>query len=394
MRIGLVLPAAPSYSETFFKSKITGLTKSGHEVVLFVHRSRSRRFLDAKVAKQWPVFGSQIVQSIVTILGICVILMLRPRRCYRFIIAEASCGRSRRQILENIYINAHILIHDIDWLHFGFITMGLRRENVAKAINCPASASIRGYDIGIYPLKHPGCFDLLWPRLDKVHAVSDDLVNVARGVGLPQHMHVQKITPAIAYREFETERRPFFSGGVRMLTVARLNWKKGQIYTLEALARLWHDYGVHFEYTVVGAGDELERIIFTCHQLGISDKIRLTGRIEHDHVTALMASNDIYIQYSVQEGFCNSVLEAQASGMICVVSDAEGLAENVVNNVTGFVVPRRSPTLLATKLRNVCRLSNNQLDEMSKVARERVRTLFDVEQQHQRFREFFSTKDQ
>lgn len=394
MRIGLVLPAVPSYSETFFTSKITGLISSGHEVVLFVRRSRSRRFVNAKVVKQWPIFGSQVVQSIATIFGICVFLVTRPRRCYRFFIREASCGRSLRQILENIYINAHILSHSIDWLHFGFITMGIRRENVAKAINCRSSASMRGYDIGIYPLKHPSCYDLLWRRLDKVHTVSDDLVNVARGVGLLQFLHVQKITPAIAYKEFETDRRPFFSGGVKILTVARLNWKKGFIYTLEALARLWHDYGVDFEYTIVGAGEELERIIFACHQLGISEKICLAGRIEHNHVKTLMAGNDIYIQYSVQEGFCNAVLEAQASGMICVVSDAEGLAENVVNNVTGFVVQKRCPTELATKLRDVCRLSHNQLDEMSKMARERVRTLFDIEQQRQRFSEFFSLKDQ
>ena len=60
---------------------------------------------------------------------------------------------------------------------------------------------------------------------------------------------------------------------------------------------------------------------------------------------------DIYIQPSIQEGFCNSVLEAQAMGLLVIVSDAEGLHENVINNVTGWVVKKRNPILLSEKLR-------------------------------------------
>ena len=59
---------------------------------------------------------------------------------------------------------------------------------------------------------------------------------------------------------------------------------------------------------------------------------------------------DFYIQYSIQEGFCNAVLEAQAMGLLCIVSDADGLSENVLHNETGWVVPKRNPTLLAQKM--------------------------------------------
>ena len=49
-----------------------------------------------------------------------------------------------------------------------------------------------------------------------------------------------------------------------------------------------------------------------------------------------MKNSDVYIQSSVQEGFGNAVLEAQASGLCCIVSDAEGLSENVLNEKTGL----------------------------------------------------------
>ena len=43
-------------------------------------------------------------------------------------------------------------------------------------------------------------------------------------------------------------------------------------------------------------------------------------------------NSDVYLQYSVQEGFCNAVLEAQAMGLLCVVSDGGALPENVIDN--------------------------------------------------------------
>ena len=41
MKIGIVLSSTPSYSETFFISKIKGLQKHGFEVVLFVNHTNN-----------------------------------------------------------------------------------------------------------------------------------------------------------------------------------------------------------------------------------------------------------------------------------------------------------------------------------------------------------------
>ncbi|MCB9276517.1 MAG: hypothetical protein H6564_20965 [Lewinellaceae bacterium] len=45
---------------------------------------------------------------------------------------ERQSGRSARQALENLYLNSHILLQQLDWLHFGFATTALRRENTAR----------------------------------------------------------------------------------------------------------------------------------------------------------------------------------------------------------------------------------------------------------------------
>ena len=56
---------------------------------------------------------------------------------------------------------------------------------------------------------------------------------------------------------------------------------------------------------------------------------------------------DVCVQPSLSEGFCVSVIEAQAMGLPVVCTDADGLPENVAHGVTGFVVPRRDAPALA-----------------------------------------------
>ena len=48
MRIGLVLPSIPAYSETFFTNKIKGLETSGYTVIIFVNNSQKGTFNTSK----------------------------------------------------------------------------------------------------------------------------------------------------------------------------------------------------------------------------------------------------------------------------------------------------------------------------------------------------------
>ncbi|MCG8459465.1 MAG: glycosyltransferase [Holophagales bacterium] len=64
---------------------------------------------------------------------------------------------------------------------------------------------------------------------------------------------------------------------------------------------------------------------------------------------------DIFLHLAVSEGFCNAVLEAQASGVPVVASDAGGLPENVANGETGILVPAREPGAAADALARLAR---------------------------------------
>ena len=59
---------------------------------------------------------------------------------------------------------------------------------------------------------------------------------------------------------------------------------------------------------------------------------------------------DVLLHPAVSEGFGNAVMEAQAVEVPVVCTDADGLRENVVDGVTGLVVPRRDASALAAAL--------------------------------------------
>jgi colanic acid/amylovoran biosynthesis glycosyltransferase len=277
-------------------------------------------------------------------------------------------------------------------LHFGFATQTLGSEFVAKAIGAKMGVSFRGFDIAIYPLKHPGCYKKLWNQLDKVHTISKDLLERAYELGLTRTVEVQKITPAIDVNVFTPKLSQPDSPTVRFLTVARMHWKKGLVDTLQALT-IFKQLGVPFTYTIVGDGStkEWERVAIARRDFSLENEVILAGKRNKEQVVQHYKNSDVYLQYSISEGFCNAVLEAQASKLLCVVSDAEGLSENVLHETTGWVVPKCTPELLAQQLAMMVNMSDSEKEIIRNAARSRVEEHFNIEKQQAEFVQFYTT---
>lgn len=387
MTIGLVLSKPPSYSETFFLSKIKGLLSSGFEVVLFVQKADSN-FTLCQVKTSPQVHKKNTIKLLLNMLLIYGKLgIMIPKRIHLFIKLERGAKRSYLQILKNIYNNSHILQANLDWVHFGFATMALQSEHVAKAINARMAVSLRGFDIDMYPLKHQDSYKLLWKEVDKVHSISEYLLSKAYTFGLSNEVTNQIITPAVDVSRLPENK--YRRGDVaRIISVGRLHWVKGLTYVLEALSIL-KENNISFEYTIIGEGAESQELGFAIHQLGLTDYVFMLGRKTHDETKQLMAEADIYIQYSLSEGFCNAVLEAQSLGLLCVVSDGGALPENVIDTRTGWVVPKRSPYLLATKIEKIINLPLEEQMQVRQEARKRVQNNFNLKKQELEFKTFY-----
>jgi len=386
--IGIVLSTMPKYSETFFSNKIRGLQNKGFNVILFVdYMSTSDADFGCKVevAKN---FNKGILNRIwYGFSSILSSVFLHPRRSLRLFNLNKRDGVVFKENFKRIILSQFFLKYNLDWLHFGFGMLAVNRENVAAAMKAKMAMSFRGFDLYLSPLKHPDCYKTLFKKDIRYHVLSQEMKTDLMNYKISDNK-IQVITPAIDIEFFTAKNHTSTNGGLQLVTVARLHWKKGLEYTLEALAKL-KTKGIAFHYTIIGDGTEQERLIFAAHQLGILNNITFTGKLPQAEVKAQLEKASIYIQYSIQEGFCNAVLEAQALGLICVVSNAEGLAENVLDGKTGWVVQKRKPELLAEKIIEIVNLPEDSKQNIRQNAIARIQKEFNLEKQQKEFVHFY-----
>ena len=389
MKIALILNSTPAVSETFLISKIRGLQKNGHEVTIFARHKKDFRICKVIILSNInQIFLIQIIKMVFTFF---TLFLSAPLSVKKFLKLEKMDNISIKDRLENLYLNSKIIKNNFDWIHFPFMTLTIRRENVAKSINAKMSVSFRGYDIFVYPLRNPKCYESAWPKIDKIHSISECLLKKAEEYGLSSNNKRYIIRPAVDTSLFSKKNGNSefckFSDRIKLLTIARLHWIKGLEYILEALTYL---EPIKFMYTIIGEGVEYERLKLAIDQLNLNDSVKIIDHVPHDKINLFYEEADIYIQYSLEEGFCNAVLEAQAMGTLTIVSDALGLQENVKDQKTGWVVPKRDPFLLNKKIKEILLMEKKHLSEIRKNSIYRVGKNFNLKTQEQRFHRFFN----
>lgn len=119
----------------------------------------------------------------------------------------------------------------------------------------------------------------------------------------------------------------FHSGKIVIGTTAAVNVKyKGQQYVIKALGELKKKGINHFEYQLVGNGDQsfLKQIAKDC---GVDDQIKLLGGMSHEDVFSWLDTIDLYIQPSKQEGLPRALIEAMSRGVPAIGSNTGGIPE-------------------------------------------------------------------
>lgn len=390
MRIGIVLSQTPGYSETFFNSKIEGMQNSGVNVHLYCQNKKAD-FKLCPVIESPKVTSHSLLQIWYFIKEFFLLLPHLPV-IMRYIKLERNEGTGFLQISKKIYLNSHLLKAKLDWLHFGFATMALSSETVAKAINAKMAVSFRGFDINVYPVKYPNCYQRLWKYVDKVHSISQYLLDKAKGMGLAEDTSYAIITPAVQLDKLYVSKSITTSSEhIKILTIARLTWIKGLDVAIAAMSKL-KKKELKFTYYIIGEGEKnyTERYKFMVYELGLKEEVVFCGKLSHQDTLEHLSTADIYLQPSLNEGFCNAVLEAQAMGKLTIASNVGGLPENIVNGKTGWLFDDHNPELLAKKIEMVLDLQTEEKQLISQKAQKRVREEFNIEKQQKEFLDFYN----
>lgn len=362
-RICLVVSSFPQLSETFIVNKFYELVKRGWEVHLVCTASLQQNWeyfpqldtpqIRARVHRLWPLSPRWLAWLLIPV-AVLRCLIRKPTLTGRYL--RRGWQFFSWRVLWQLYQDAELICLAPDLLHFEFGAPAPQKMYLKEILQCKVMVSFRGYDLNFSSLEQPAYYQPVWEKADALHLLGEDLWLRAQRRGCPPDKKHSLIPPAIDLAAFSPDQKEesAISLGSReqplhLLSVGRLEWKKGYEFALQAV-RLLQDQGLHCRYRILGGGEHLEALAFARRQLCLEEAVEFLGAQPQADVKRQMNWAHVFLHAAVSEGFGNAVLEAQAMQLPAVCSDADGLRENVSNGESGFVVPRRDPAALAEKL--------------------------------------------
>lgn len=142
-----------------------------------------------------------------------------------------------------------------------------------------------------------------------------------------------------------------------LMTLTRLSSKeryKGYDYVLKAVALLKEKYpGI--KYLLAGSYDEKEKAFMDkiIAELGIGDKVCMTGYIEDDEVADNFGLSTLYIMPSRKEGFGLVFIEAMYYGLPVIAGNQDGSADALLNGQLGQLVDPDDEKAVAAAIERV-----------------------------------------
>ncbi len=194
-----------------------------------------------------------------------------------------------------------------------------------------------------------------WLLLNKATShLSDKVICDSRKVAteLMEHLHIAgnlvKVIPigGVDLPEYRFEERSICEN-IEVGTIGSLTAPKGHNYLIEA-ARIVLEKMDNVNFSIVGDGRRLDEFRQLVEDLSLSGKVKLLGF--RSDIPQILSKWDIYVQPSLWEGLCITVVEAMASGLPIVATRVGGIPESVIDGHNGFLVPPENPEALASKI--------------------------------------------
>lgn len=395
LRIILVTNSVPLPATDFLKYKVFGLSKTFDLHVLCWDNDASRQEFYHKYADQLREKNIHLFYDKWSIATFVKLLFITLFRALFFphisiplkikLLKEYGWDVKKVFVKFNLYFPIIKLKPDV--VHFEYGTLAHSFSNLKKFVDCKISCSFRGYDVNYVGLEVEDYYKEVWKNFDGFHFLGNDLKRRAVKRGYKEGGVEALIPPGVDTSYFKPEPVEKINNKLTIISVGRLTWKKGYEYGLQAVAKL-KEKGVPFEYRIVADGDYRQPVLFAISELGLENEVQLIKVDRHEQIKEELARAHVLLHPAVSEGFSNAVLEAQAMAVPVITTNADGLAENVEDGVTGFIVPVYDVVAMTEKL-EWCYRNMEQLGAIGKAGIERVNKYFTIDEQLQKFEAFY-----
>jgi len=354
----------PELSEQFIINQVVGLIDAGVEVtVISLH--------DPVQAMLNPEFDEYDLGGRTQSLSIPRDFKLRLLKAvpkfirllftdFRRLLLALRAGQYNRAVfsLKTIYVldafrNTMVpLLH----CHFGpngVVGVFMKDAGIAQSL----VTTFHGSDINSYPLRHGReVYTRLFEAADLITVNTTFTGEKAAGYGADWN-RIEILPVGLRCRDYPHLKKDFdFTQSPVVLTVARLEEKKGIEYALRAMAAVVREYP-RAEYHIVGSGSLGRELKKLTEELGLAGNVTFHGFCNRARIFELYRIASVFILPSVtaasgdMEGQGLVLQEAQAVGLPVISTLHNGIPDGVIDGKSGFLVPERDVEALSDKIK-------------------------------------------
>ena len=183
-------------------------------------------------------------------------------------------------------------------------------------------------------------------QTEKDLAVDEGICPAAQVALIPNGVDFRQIDSARSERRGTREALGIADDEVLLCFIGRLAPQKMPNLVVEALDILSKS-GAHPTILIIGNGPSEAEIRALVTERGLDNQFRWMGWTPHDVALRYLAAGDIMLLPSKYEGMPYTALEAQALGVVPIITEVPGSRDAVISGETGLTVPFNDPQAIA-----------------------------------------------
>ncbi|TCK68826.1 colanic acid/amylovoran biosynthesis glycosyltransferase [Winogradskyella wandonensis] len=391
----------PQVSETFVVSNIIETIKEGFRVKLIVDEKNRLEDSSQKELLELYNFSNFIYhfsppKGKMIRLFISLFYLLNPLLFYFFVKYWRLIKKTSLFYIFVLKFYKNFRNVDVFHVHFAPTSHPLLDLKAIGYIKSKIIVTFHGYDAHFLPkgqeLKH--LIQKYKKFVDEITVNSDYLKNKLVQKGFSEsHITIVPIGIDSSFFKREQSISMIKSKPFKLITVGRLLPLKGQYLGIQVV-KILKDKGYDIQYTLVGDGDELEKLQKIVDQLNLHESVTFVGVKNQAEVKLMLEASDVFLmtstndKYDRAEAFGIVSLEAQAMGLPVIGFNSGGFPDTLIDGITGFLVEDKNINAMSSEVEKLIN-NPNLLSSISENAIKHVRENFDLKITNKKYTDLY-----
>ena len=249
-----------------------------------------------------------------------------------------------RKRLKLYYLKKILLSHKVScvigdsWKSFELTINLINKESV------PSLCLAHGNELIIKSKGHESRVKSTLNKISQIVCNSNFTLNLVKELSIKIDKLTYIYPGAQNFQNLNEETIANINGNPLIMTLARLEKRKGHVFILSAIAKLKNDYQ-NIQYIIAGSGPELQNLKKIVKNLDIQKNVIFVGNINNKQKNYLFKRINLMVMPTIDEsinrsieGFGIAYLEAAFYAIPSVASNIGGTSEAVLHNDTGLII--------------------------------------------------------